>query len=67
MRFSHPPTEPVRTSTPVRDETAHENLFREPEFAPGTEPIQPEEPVPPQRFGDGRAGNRRPTRRRTAA
>lgn len=66
MQFSHPPTEQGRTTTPTPDETAHENLFLEPEFAPGTVLALPVEPVPaPVRSRDnGRTGHRRKTGRR---
>ncbi|HEX6358623.1 hypothetical protein [Actinophytocola sp.] len=46
---------------------AHENLFREPEFAPGTTSPDVDEPAPARREYDVKARPRRTTRRRTAA
>jgi len=36
VQFSHPTTEQARTNTPVRHDTAYENLFHEPELAPAS-------------------------------
>ena len=65
--FSHPLAEQAQNDTPV-NHMAHENLFREPEFAPGTPLPEPDEPA----WGTGsqRATAPRPRRaprRRTAA
>jgi hypothetical protein len=67
MQFSHPSTDAAPGNAPVRDDKAHENLFREPEFAPGTVLPEPVEPAPIRRTRDAGARARRPQRRRTAA
>lgn len=65
VQFSHPLAEQTHSSAPVR-QAAPGNLFREPEFAPGTpRPDAEEEPAPVPRQRDTRP--RRTTRRRTAA
>jgi hypothetical protein len=66
MHFSHSPNEQGRTTTPVVDETAHENLFLEPDFAPGTTNVLTVEPtpVPVRRGHNGRSGHRQRNGRR---
>jgi hypothetical protein len=64
VQFSHPVIERKSNITSVRNDTMHENLFREPDFAPGTAPEEPvAEPLPVRRRRDIKAG----TRRRAAA
>jgi hypothetical protein len=64
VQFSHPVIERKTNITSVLDDTTHENLFREPDFAPGTAPEEPAvEPLPVRRRRDIKAG----TRRRAAA
>jgi hypothetical protein len=64
VRFSHPVIERTTNIISVLHDNTHENLFREPDFAPGTAPEEPvAEPLPVRRRRDIKAG----TRRRAAA
>jgi len=71
VQFSHPLAEQAHSGTSA-SRMAHDNLFREPEFAEGTprpdadEPA-PDEPDPVDHQHDVKARPRRTTRRRTAA
>lgn len=66
MQFSHPVSDQPQSGTPTRQETAPEELFREPEYAPGTPRPEAVEPTPvPARRPKPRP--RRTDRRRTAA
>jgi hypothetical protein len=67
VQFSHPLVEQARSSAPARSDGAYENLFHEPEFAPGTPPAYLPEPAPVRHRRDGRSGTQRTNRRRTAA
>ncbi len=67
VQFSHPLVEQARSSAPARSDRAYENLFREPDFAPGTAPAPFPEPAPVRQRRDGRSGTQRTNRRRTAA
>jgi hypothetical protein len=64
--FSHPVAEQAQNDTPV-SHMAHENLFREPAFAPGTQLPETDEPAPVERQHNAPTRPRRTTRRRTAA
>ena len=67
VQFSHPLVEQTQSSAPARSGAAYENLFHEPEFAPGTAPAQFPEPAPARHRRDGRSGPQRTNRRRNAA
>ena len=70
MLFSHPLAEQAHSDAPAH-RMGHENLFRAPEFAPGTLRPDTDEQVLVDRQQDVRprydARPRRTTRRRTAA
>jgi hypothetical protein len=66
VQFSHPLAEQSRTNTPVRQDTAYENLFHEPDLAPGTAQPSPAEPTARRRHEFTGQTHRR-TRRHTAA
>ncbi len=69
VQFSHPLAEQAHNSAPTRHDAPYENLFHEPEFAPGTAPEPFPEPVaaPVRHRRAGRSGPQRSNRRRTAA
>jgi hypothetical protein len=67
VQFSHPAAEQTRSGTKAMHEMAHENLFREPDLAPGTAYDPEAEPAPEQRRRDTGVNTRRPVRRRTGA
>lgn len=67
VQFSHPLVEQVRGDTPARADAAYDNLFREPDFAPGTPPATFPEPAPVRHRRDGRNHPPRTNRRRNAA
>ena len=66
MQFSHPLTEQAAGSAPARPGAAYENLFHEPEFAPGTKLAPVPEPAPVRRRHNGRTGAQRTNRHRAA-
>lgn len=66
VRFSHPHTEPTHDSAPVSNDTALEDLFREPDFAPGTLEHDAGEPAPASQHHVS-ATNRRATGSRDSA
>jgi hypothetical protein len=70
VRFSHPFAEEPQGTTAVQPETASENIFREPDFAPGTlaaDADEPETGQPAPVDVDVEATSRRRARRRSAA
>jgi hypothetical protein len=68
VQFSHPLAEQAQNGTST-SYMAHDNLFREPEFAPGTPrpDVDVDEPAPASHQHDAKARPRRTPRRRTAA